>query len=433
MDYTPPSGAATANDPYVGKVVAAGQQGSKVPRGAVENPQRELVALIIAAGLAPTNTELTQVTRAVRSGQLDFAVDIGTADALVGAVGLLHTLIKAGLPFTIKKGAAANATTTPNLTITGPAGVSPVTQVIVRQDGTALAVGDLPANAMLTVRSDGTGFRLLSAARSDILAYTKVLTAARTYYVNGATGSDASDGLTPGTALATIQAAVNKVAGFNLNGFSVTINVADGTYAPVVLPATSGSGSVNLAGNTISPANVSVVATAGPAIAGSGVYSFNGFKVTSNADMAGVPGSGDGFQASGSGTQWTIQNIAFGPCATAHIASDQARFIVAGAIRIGGSAKAHMLASNGGSIVAAANALPTLIISAACSFTTGFATVNNSGVIQVTYASITGAASVTGSIRYSATTNGVIQTTGSGINYYPGDTAGVSNTGGQYA
>lgn len=53
-----------------------------------------------------------------------------------------------------------------------------------------------------------------------------------TYYVNAATGNDGNDGLTAGTALANIQAAVNKLPQTINN--TVTVNVAAGTYAETV-------------------------------------------------------------------------------------------------------------------------------------------------------------------------------------------------------
>lgn len=66
MLYNPPPGGAP-NDPYVGKNVAAGTQGSKVPPAAVEYPQREIVNAILAAGLSPTNSDLTQLLKAIRA------------------------------------------------------------------------------------------------------------------------------------------------------------------------------------------------------------------------------------------------------------------------------------------------------------------------------------------------------------------------------
>lgn len=65
MLFVPPSFSTDANASYVGKNVAAGKQGSKVPPGAIEYPQREIMAVITAAGLAGTNTDLTQLLKAI--------------------------------------------------------------------------------------------------------------------------------------------------------------------------------------------------------------------------------------------------------------------------------------------------------------------------------------------------------------------------------
>lgn len=96
MLYNPPTGGA-ANDPYVGKNVAAGTQGSKVPPAAAEFPQREIVAVITASGQAPTNNDLTQMLRAVRSGALEYYVDSGAANAPAIAPAPAHTSLTDGL------------------------------------------------------------------------------------------------------------------------------------------------------------------------------------------------------------------------------------------------------------------------------------------------------------------------------------------------
>lgn len=68
MLYHPPSGSTDANAPYVGKNVAAGTQGSKVPPLAIEYTQREIVNAITSAGLAPSDGDLFQLWKAIQSG-----------------------------------------------------------------------------------------------------------------------------------------------------------------------------------------------------------------------------------------------------------------------------------------------------------------------------------------------------------------------------
>ena len=72
-------------------------------------------------------------------------------------------------------------------------------------------------------------------------------TANLTLYVDAALGNDSNDGLTAGTALATIQAAVNKVPKYLVH--AVTVSVAAGTYPETVrIEGFVGSGTFTLQG-----------------------------------------------------------------------------------------------------------------------------------------------------------------------------------------
>lgn len=64
MLYVPPIGGA-ANDPYVDGNPGAGTEGSAVPAAAIENPQREILAVITGVGLAPNAGDLTQLRQAI--------------------------------------------------------------------------------------------------------------------------------------------------------------------------------------------------------------------------------------------------------------------------------------------------------------------------------------------------------------------------------
>lgn len=160
MLYTQPTGAA-ANAPFIGKNVAAGIQGSKVPAAAVEAPQREIVAMILASGQSPTGTDLQQLLKAARSGLLNFYGDTGTADALIITPDPVYLAAVDGNEFTIVKGAAPNATTTPTLAVNG------ISQPLKKFDGSPLAAGDLQAGAIMTVRSLNGAFRVMGLRRSD--------------------------------------------------------------------------------------------------------------------------------------------------------------------------------------------------------------------------------------------------------------------------
>lgn len=64
MKYVPPIGGA-ANDSYVNENPATGVDGSPVDFKAIEHPLRELNHLISAAGLTPSESDLTQVHQAI--------------------------------------------------------------------------------------------------------------------------------------------------------------------------------------------------------------------------------------------------------------------------------------------------------------------------------------------------------------------------------
>lgn len=81
--YIPPTGATDPNAPYVDKNLAAGIQGSAIPAAVVEIPQREMVALVVEAGLTPTNLDRAQIMRAVRSGGLMTYADVGVTNSIV--------------------------------------------------------------------------------------------------------------------------------------------------------------------------------------------------------------------------------------------------------------------------------------------------------------------------------------------------------------
>jgi len=264
---------------------------------------------------------------------------------------------------------------------------------------------------------------------------TPTLQAPRTYYVNGATGSDSNSGLSAGSPFASIQKAIDAAQLFNLNGYTVTIIVADylaGTYAPFVMRPINGSGRVSIVGNEATPANVHVRAASGPAAdtgAPSG-YLIAGLKLSSAATdvVKGQPGCG---VLSNANTSVTVRNCEFGACADSHLYGVGGAIGMIGDVRISGSAKTHITASNGAFIYTSGVPFPTLNITAAVTFSSAFAVAASNAIASTYYSSISGASNVTG-MRYAASSNGVINTAGSGPNYLPGTIAGTTSTGGQY-
>jgi hypothetical protein len=92
-----------------------------------------------------------------------------------------------------------------------------------------------------------------------------VLLAARTYYV-ATTGLDTNDGLTAAKPFKTIQQAFKAVEAVDMNGFDITVQLADGTYAENAKLTGPTQGYVNLVGNEVNPSAVYLAPAAGIAL-----------------------------------------------------------------------------------------------------------------------------------------------------------------------
>lgn len=66
MEYNPPYGSVDPDAPYVDRSTPNAIQGSKIPAKAAEHPQREIVAVIEAAGLTPDGDDTTQLLQALQ-------------------------------------------------------------------------------------------------------------------------------------------------------------------------------------------------------------------------------------------------------------------------------------------------------------------------------------------------------------------------------
>lgn len=254
----------------------------------------------------------------------------------------------------------------------------------------------------------------------------EVLTANRTYYVR-TDGSDSNTGLanTTGGAFLTLQKAWNVILTLDLAGFSVTIQVADGTYTAGIVTALAPlGGAVIVRGNPTTPANVIIGTTSANCFG----FSYKGPSVNVRGMTLQTTTSGSGIFA-GSNCQVQFDNIVFGACASFHISVNTGGQVInTGNYDISGSAVIHALAQSGGQITLASGA--TVNITGTPAFSSSFAQAQSGSV--VTSAGVTWSGSATG-VRYSATLNGVIQVFGAGATYFPGGTAGATATGGQYA
>lgn len=67
MKYNAPYGSADPNAAYIDRNTAAATKGSVPPAAAIEYPQREIMAVITAAGIDGSNADLTQLLQAIQA------------------------------------------------------------------------------------------------------------------------------------------------------------------------------------------------------------------------------------------------------------------------------------------------------------------------------------------------------------------------------
>jgi hypothetical protein len=255
----------------------------------------------------------------------------------------------------------------------------------------------------------------------------ELLTAARTYYVR-TDGSDSNTGLsnTAGGAFATIQKAVDVASALDNGGFNITIQIADGTYsAGASLKSFVGSGQLSIRGNSGAPQNV-VISTGNSAC-------FSAVSVQGRwfiGDLATATGNANHVIASGIPTFITLGKIYFGAANSAYMhvyAEGGARVFLSSDYSITGGAGGHWYAFGGASIEG--NVI-TCTLSGTPAFALQFFGATNTGILRAAINTYSGAA--TGK-RYDVKMNAVIDVNGAGASYLPGNAAGTSATGGQYA
>ena len=247
------------------------------------------------------------------------------------------------------------------------------------------------------------------------------LTGARTYYVR-TTGSDSNNGLSAGSAFATIQKAIDTVAGLDLSVFDVTISVGTGTYTGANrLNRLSGAGTVTIEG---AGSSTIISVTGNNCFFGSGVSQW----VLSDMRLTTVT-SGNAIFVENAATV-EAKGIDFGPVPPGgyHMRADaNARITAIGNYTISGRASAHMLALWGGHITVVGR---TVTLTGTPTIDTAFAQASRLGKIEANSNSYVGSAS---GARYLSDNNSVVFTNGGGANYFPGTASGSTGSGGIYS
>jgi hypothetical protein len=455
MKYNPPYGITDPDGPYINGDPSIGRAGSIPPAESIEYPQREIVNLVTDAGRAPpANTDLRQLGQAVQSQLLNSDDDAGTTNQYQVTMSPPPGAYFRYMMVICKLANTNTGPVTLNVNAMGP-------KAVVHVDGSTLGNGELKANSITCFEYDGVNFQVAwstggapqSTGGEGVSPGGPVyLTAPTDFYVNNGTGSDTIYDGTTASAVAgtthgpfkTIQKACDQIPRYNMNGYFVTIHVADGTYGPYSARQVNGAGYVTIIGNTANPSACSIVgvnqSAAGFGYVG-GTYKLRGFAY----QCSGTTNPGDPLAcilAAGAGTVLWIGESTFGPS-------------LAGAIVLSEFAKStndppnciwRITGSAAGSFGPFSGAFLNAMIQAhignnagggpAIQVTTGvsypvFVLCRAFGLVDVGYSSLTGAGSVTGQ-RYYAEGNSIIGVAGAGVNYWPGTIAGVTATGSQY-
>lgn len=276
----------------------------------------------------------------------------------------------------------------------------------------------------------------LEAALIAAGAIREKLDANRIYFVR-TDGSDSNDGLTnsAGGAFLTIQKAINVIASsVDINGFDVTIQVVN-TSSPStftggasVIGPWVGSGSVRLLGDTTTPANV-VISTTGVdciKVQGAGRLRVAGFKLQTTT-------AGHCINVQSGGSVIVDGSMDFGTMAASHahmnvnfsglLECRSQAYTISGFGA--GNTGYHLIIQTVGSVFYTSNTVtitgsPTMNVFCECDY-----------VGAITTAACTFSGAITGQ-RYMALGNGVINTFGSGANYFPGTVAGTTDGFGVY-
>lgn len=250
------------------------------------------------------------------------------------------------------------------------------------------------------------------------------LTAPTTFFVNVSIGDDSNDGTSTRPWKTLSNAYSNLQKKFDLGGQNITVQCQAGTFT-TGLQADGplfGLGSVLFLGDTVTPANVIINPSAGNAVRlrYGAIISFAGFQVTASTNDVIRVEAGSHFLLTG--------NCNFAATPGFHFFVLGGTASLATSYNITGGAVSHFAVSGG--TLRAISPLSTATVTGTPAFNNGFVDAQNAGLVDSQFLNFSGAA--TGP-RYTAFANGVIFIAGGGANYFPGNAAGSTSTGGQYS
>lgn len=219
MKFVPPYGREAEGDSaqYVNGDPSIGRQGSIPPANAFEHPMREIVAVISKSVMTPTDTDLIQMTKAVRSQRLNYCEDTGSANMLSAAFD--PPLSDYTLGFIIR--VHVRNTNNGPCTIDAGAGRVPV----IRPNGAALAANDLNAGQVAELVFDGANFQLVNFGGGGIGGSTTINYATLPYTVDTGTVNAIVANFTPAiTTQAAGTAFLVRISNTNTGATTIAVN-----------------------------------------------------------------------------------------------------------------------------------------------------------------------------------------------------------------
>lgn len=254
------------------------------------------------------------------------------------------------------------------------------------------------------------------------------LTANLNIYVSTFGNDTNNSGLSVSSPFLTLQKAWTYiVSSLDLSGFSVTVNVANGTYSTGLVVAAGqpvGLGTGNLItflGNTGSPSSVIISGGAGACFLASTGASFRISGMT-------LTGTGIGVGAGAGGSISVGSAVVFGSMTGGeHIYTNGGTISLDASYTISGGAAYHWQASRPGSQIAPSVNI-TITLTGTPAFSSAFAVGQDLGYIAMPSGQVTFSGAATGS-RYASVNNSVIDTNGGGASFFPGNSAGSAVTG----
>jgi len=288
------------------------------------------------------------------------------------------------------------------------------------------------AGMVLVMEYDGTQFQIINTSAG---MFYRQPTANYNIYVNTSTGSDTLyNGFSATVSgsqgpFKTIQKALNVAWSYAPSStFIVTINIASGSYNENPQTPSNPAGNIVINGAGIGSTIIASTSSSLTAFVCTGPTSITFQNLTlSGNSLAGL--------VTEFGANVTVSNVAFNNniVSGSHVQAVYFGFVSIGSgVVIGGNCNSVFLGQSGGSVGFQQVAIT---ISSGIGVASGFCYAVNGGTVTngtaITPPSFVNPGFVSGP-KYLATGNGVVWAQGQGVNFYPGNVAGSTQSGGQY-